>query len=81
MRKDPYEYGYGVVKDGKLIVRTISDTRAHAATNGLVLLLNATIGQNATPKQILDAWNHYERRGFAKIVRVHCVALLHVTDS
>lgn len=69
--------GFAVKLDGKLLLRTASDTPEQAMMNGAVLLFGADPATvNTTAQHVLEAvWNHFVEVSGSDIQIVRCKAI------
>jgi hypothetical protein len=62
--------GYAILLDGKIDLRTVSDTERAAKVNGLVTIYRLLVMNNATDRDIAQAWDRRPEPGRTEVVPV-----------
>lgn len=71
--------GFAAAQDGKIMIRTVTDTKVNAAINWLVLVVNAAIPHGVTDETVLEAFDHYAPHLKAELVPVTVGLQLEIT--
>jgi len=69
----PHVIGWAVTFNGRIQIRTVSDTARSAKVNALVILAGARVSSDWSDERISDAFARIEAQG-VKLVRVSCEA-------